>query len=131
MVTPVSRITSHVVPVDTPFLYCIRDLNKMGIYFNNLENALCQMNKKIPIEWKWGYPFVLLNNGEKTLAFCHLIEIELRPLHQRFGKPSAKWLSRVLVRTGYNVDNKILQQMTAVYHQRQLHGKSPGRFKFS
>jgi len=38
--TPLSIITFHVVPADTPFLLCIQDMDKLGAYLQNLENII-------------------------------------------------------------------------------------------
>jgi len=47
--TPLGRITFHVVPANTPFLYCIQDMDKMGVKLDNLANVLIQGTKVIPI----------------------------------------------------------------------------------
>ncbi|KAI0991241.1 hypothetical protein K3495_g16946, partial [Podosphaera aphanis] len=110
--TPVGIINFHVVPTNTPFLFCIQDMDKMGVYLNNIENILLQGNKKVPIIRKWGHPFMLLDQMEQTLAFCHLTEVELRQLHRRFGHPSVHRLSRVLKRAGHKVENGILERLS-------------------
>ena len=38
--TPLGYITFHVVPTNTPFLFCIGDIDKLGVKLNNLENIL-------------------------------------------------------------------------------------------
>jgi hypothetical protein len=38
--TPLSEITFHVVPADTPFLLYIQDMDKLGAYLQNLENTI-------------------------------------------------------------------------------------------
>ena len=47
--TPLGVITFHVVPTNTPFLYYIQDMDRMGVKLDNLENVLIQGNKIIPI----------------------------------------------------------------------------------
>jgi len=38
--TPLGYITFHVIPANTPFLFYIRDINKLGVKLNNLKNIL-------------------------------------------------------------------------------------------
>ena len=32
--------TYNIIPVNTPFLFCIRDINRLGVKLNNLKNML-------------------------------------------------------------------------------------------
>ncbi|UQC73465.1 uncharacterized protein CLUP02_00110, partial [Colletotrichum lupini] len=38
--TPFSNITFYVLLINTPFLYYLRDIDKLRIYFNNINNLL-------------------------------------------------------------------------------------------
>jgi len=38
--TPLGYITFYIIPVNTPFLFCIRDMDKLGVKLNNLKNML-------------------------------------------------------------------------------------------
>ena len=38
--TPLGALTFHVVEADTPFLLLLYDLDKIGVYYNNLTNQL-------------------------------------------------------------------------------------------
>jgi len=60
-----------------------------------------------------------------------LTESELRQLHRRFGHPSVQRLAKVLERAGHQVNSTILEKLTEFCHQCQMHGKAPGRFKFT
>jgi len=40
IVTPIGKITFHVVPADTPFLLCLKDLDDLRVKFDNLEKVL-------------------------------------------------------------------------------------------
>jgi len=110
--TPLGVITFHVVPANTPFLFCIQDMDAMGVKLDNLENVLVQGDKIIPIVRKWGHPWMLLRQPEQSLAWSHLTESELRQLHRRFGHPSVRRLARVLERAGHEVDTKYIQHLT-------------------
>ncbi|UQC76975.1 uncharacterized protein CLUP02_02441, partial [Colletotrichum lupini] len=35
-----SNITFYVLLINTPFLYYLRDINKLRVYFNNINNLL-------------------------------------------------------------------------------------------
>ena len=106
VMTPLGVITFHVVPANTPFLLCIQDMDTMGVRFDNLRNVLLQGHRVIPIICKWGHPWMLLHQPEKSLAWSHLTESELRQLHRRFGHPSVQRLARVLKRAGHDVNTE-------------------------
>ena len=130
--TALGPITFHVVPENTPFLYCIQDMDKMGVKLDNLQNVLVQGKKVVPIVRKWGHPWMLLNRTEETVAHCHLTYAELHQLHRRFGHPSVRRLVRLLERARLNdIDVKSVERLTKFCEQCQLHAKSPGRFKFT
>jgi len=38
--TPIRLITFYIVPANTPFLFCIQDIDKLGVKLDNLENVL-------------------------------------------------------------------------------------------
>ena len=38
--TPLGYITFYVIPINTLFLFCIRDIDKLGVKLNNLKNIL-------------------------------------------------------------------------------------------
>ena len=38
--TPLGYITFYIVPINTPFLFYIRDIDKLGVKLNNLKNVL-------------------------------------------------------------------------------------------
>jgi hypothetical protein len=128
--TPLGIITFHVLPTNTPFLFCIKDMDAMGVELHNLKNVLVQGSRVVPVVRKWGHPWMLLNKLEETVAWSHLTESELRQLHRRFGHPSVRRLSRVLQRAGHEADTKYIKYLTKYCHQCQMNGKSPGRFKF-
>lgn len=129
--TPLGLIEFHVVPANTPFLFCLQDMDAMGVKLDNLQNALIQGDNIVPIVRKWGHPWMLLHQLEQSLAWSHLTETELRQLHRRFGHPSVRRLLKVLQRAGYDVNAKHIQHLTKYCHQCQMHGRSPGRFRFT
>jgi len=129
--TPLGIITFHVVLADTPFLLCLQDIDNLGAYLQNLENIIVQGQKTIQIVRKFGHPFMLLDNHEETLAYCHLTEPELRQLHRRFGHPSVQRLTNLLKQSGHEFQPKTLETITKFCKHCQLNSKAPGRFKFT
>jgi hypothetical protein len=47
--TPFGTICFAVMPTNTPFLLCLADMNRCGIYFNNINNTLVHNGKEYPI----------------------------------------------------------------------------------
>ena len=47
--TPLGYIIFYVVPINTPFLFYIKDINKLGVKLNNFENVLVQGDNQVPI----------------------------------------------------------------------------------
>jgi hypothetical protein len=37
------------LPTNTPFLFCLQDIDRIGIKFDNIENIFIQGNKIIPV----------------------------------------------------------------------------------
>lgn len=129
--TPIGSITFHILPTNTPFLFCLKDMDAMGVELRNKKNVLERGDKRVPIVRKWGHPWMLLHNLEETAAWSHLTESELRQLHRRFGHPSVRRLTRILQRAGHEVNSRCIDYLTKFCHHCQMKGKSPGRFKFT
>ena len=47
--TPLRPITFHIIPENTPFLYCIQDIDRIGVKLDNLQNVLVQGKKVVLI----------------------------------------------------------------------------------
>ena len=138
--TPVGTIEFHVVEADTPFLLCLDDMNKLGVYYNNVKNELVAQTKTIPVILRFGHPFLLWEEGLQSFlqdstsySTSYLTETELRQLHRRFGHPSAARLLQLLKRSGHDdeTSNNSITKLTKFCAHCQKHGKSPGRFKFT
>ncbi|KAJ5379608.1 hypothetical protein N7509_012727 [Penicillium cosmopolitanum] len=129
--TPIGTITFHILPTNTPFLFCLKDMDAMGVELRNKKNVLERGDKRVPIVRKWGHPWMLLHNLEEIAAWSHLTETELRQLHRRFGHPSVRRLTRILQRAGHDVNSQCVDYLTKFCHHCQMKGKSPGRFKFT
>src|SRR5271169_931777 len=95
---------------------------------------------QVPVFRMSGHPWMLLDPVKNLVsqdeeifptAECHLTKTELRQLHRRFGHPSLARLEKVLQRAEQDWDSAELQKITEFCKQCQIHGKSPGRFKFT
>lgn len=128
--SPFGTMEFHVVMSNTPFLLCLRDMDRMGIRFDNLTNQLQQGPTIIPVVRKWGHPWMLLNQPERSIAWNHLTDVELRRLHRRFGHPSVGRLHKVLQQSGNDVEVAALEHLSKFCHHCQMHGAAPSRFKF-
>jgi hypothetical protein len=47
--TPLGNIIFHVLPTNTPFLYCLQDIDRIKVKLDNIQNILVQNKKIIPI----------------------------------------------------------------------------------
>jgi hypothetical protein len=106
--TSFRTIRFAVMPINTPFLLCLADMNRCGVYFNNINNTLVHNGKKHSIVRKWEHSWFLLDNAETTAVHCHFTETELRQLHRRFGYSAAERFCRVLARAKYENVNKFV-----------------------
>lgn len=130
--TPLGKIRFFIVPAPTPALWCLQDMDHLGVRFDNLTNTLVQGTTRIPIIREWGHPWWIIGNRERTLAFCHFTEQELRRLHRRFGHPSARKLWLLLDRTGVkDLSTETLAEINRACRHCQMNEKKPGRFLFT
>ena len=56
---PIDQVEFHIVKVDTSFLLCLVDLDRLKVYFNNVENILISENKAFSVIRRFGHPFFL------------------------------------------------------------------------
>lgn len=87
----------HTVDDDVSILLSIDDMERLGIYFDNLNDSLVHASSIMStfIEKVNGYPFVWWNAN----MTCMMIAVELRRLRHRFGRPSTYKVMNVLVRS--------------------------------
>lgn len=57
--TFIRHIKFHIVQADTSFLFCLADINWLGIYFNNIDNSLVMKSIHIPVIRRFDHPFLL------------------------------------------------------------------------
>ena len=124
--TPISTTNFYVVDTPTPFLFCLKDMDTLGIYLNNITNQLiCQDGKNISIFCKWGHLWFFVNKNNKIAAGIHLTEAELCQVHTCFGHPSVNKLHKLLTRAGHDIEHKNLEMINKFCHYCQIKGKAP------
>jgi hypothetical protein len=57
----IGAVTFHVVDAKIPFLLCLRDMDRLGVYVNNLENAIIIKNsdERVLVVRRFGHIFLL------------------------------------------------------------------------
>lgn len=130
--TPVGTINFHVLETPTPFLLCLADMDRLGVYFNKSTNQLVNKITSIdtPVVRKCGYPWFFLSRKEAAGMF--LTEVELKRLHRRFGHLATDCLHTLLTRVGHDdVNRSVLNGIEKFCHSCQMNNQSPRRFKFT
>jgi hypothetical protein len=53
-------VTFYIVDAKIPFLLCFKDINRLKVYINNLENAIIlKTGKRVLVIRRFGYIFLL------------------------------------------------------------------------
>jgi hypothetical protein len=125
---PLGTVRYHILDAPTPFLFSLHDADRLGAFFNNVQNVIVRKDgTTIPVVRKWGHPFF---NARETNVF--FTESELRQLHRRFGHPRTERLYKLLTEAGHSdVDISVLENLQKFCHLCQTHGQAPRRFKFA
>ena len=135
----IDQIKFHVVRVDTFFLLCLVNLDRLNVYYNNINDILIQAHKQLIIFviCRFEHSFLLWNSVLQNCIIeffscnmCFLIEIELRKLHKRFNHSSIKKLKNFLKRSSHEIDRSILKQLIKYCDLCQKHIKTSKRFWF-
>ena len=57
--TLISNVDFNVIKANTPFLLCLKDIDTLRIYYNNVTNMLITLSVKLLVIRRFGYPFLL------------------------------------------------------------------------
>jgi hypothetical protein len=116
--TLIGEVEFHVMLAKILFLLSLADMDKLGIYFNNLIDRIIISTGEASVVRRFGHPFLLWDIALRsyiTESFtynpCFLISVELRRLHCRFDYSSVGRLKNVLERAGHDVDHNILEYL--------------------
>ena len=81
---PIEAVTFHIIQVNTPFLLCLADIDKLGVFFNNITNELVQSNHSYPIVRRYGHAFLPWYTSAYSVVTesldqnpCYLTDVEL------------------------------------------------------
>jgi hypothetical protein len=102
----------HVIKTDISFLLSLANMNRLKVYFNNIENILFMIikNRDLSIIRRFDHDFLLWKNFLHfyitqffEFNLCYLIDVELRQLHRRFDHSFIKKLHDLLKRSDHDV----------------------------
>ncbi len=135
--TSFGLVEFHVIRADTPFLLSLADMDRLKVYFNNVENLLVDKMKISSVIRRFGHDFLLWKNSLHSYITqffefnsCYLTDVELRQLHRRFGHSFTLKLHDLLERSGHEVEKAVLKKLTKFCTFCQKYAKSSERFKF-
>jgi hypothetical protein len=129
----------HVIKADISFLLSLADMNRLKVYFNNVENLLVDKIKISSIIKRFDHDFLLWKNSYFLhfyitqffeFNFCYLIDVELRSLHRRFDHSFITKLHDLLERSNHEVEKAVLNKLTKFCTFCQKYAKFSERFKF-
>ena len=130
-------IVFHIVQINTSFLFCFVDMDKLGAFFNNIINQLVQSNRFHPVIRRYGHAFFAWYISAFNITIesldhnsCFLTDVELRRLHRRFGHSFVRRLQHVLERSDHEFEIKALEHLIKYCEHCQKHEKSSDRFSF-
>jgi hypothetical protein len=118
--TLIELIKFHVIKTDTLFLLSLADMNRLKVYFNNVENLLVDTIKVLSVIKRFDHDFLLWKNFYFLhlyitqffeFNFCYLIDVELRQLHRRFDHSSTLKLPDLLERFDHEVKKVALKKL--------------------
>lgn len=127
--TQFGDVEFHVMETSTPFLLCLRDMDRCSVRFDNLINYIIKGDVYVPIIRKCGHPWFFTDIKEAPEMF--MTDVEMRRLHRRFSHPTVDRLHKLLDQAGHNVDHEALAEIERFYHHCQMHKQAPRCFKFT
>lgn len=122
----------HVVTADVSLLLELPDMDRLGIFFNNLEDLLVNAlyEKTVSTTCLFGHAFIRW----KPHMNCHFTELELRGIHRRFGHSSTQKLYKLLNRAALDAVHtgtyETIRKIERACHSCQVNSQRPHRFKF-
>jgi hypothetical protein len=136
--TSFELVKFHVIKANTLFLLSLADMNRLKVYFNNVENLLVDKIKISSIIRRFDHDFLLWKNSYflhsyivQSLNFnlCYLTDVKLRQLHRQFDHSFITKLHDLLKRSNHDVKKAVLKKLTKFCTFCQKHAKSSERFK--
>ena len=138
-------MTFYVVPVLTLFLIYLKNIDNLGVKFDNLRNILIQeranRTKEIPIFRRFGYPWIytdprktLVSPPESTSnrpSYSYLTATEILRIYRRFSYLSTQRFHKILKQANYNINYEELKRLVKYCEQYQKNPRTLIRFKFN
>jgi hypothetical protein len=127
--TLIGIIIFHVLEAPTLFLICLRNMNRLKVYFNNTTNEIAFANGRLraSIIRKWGHFWFFVSKLESVVFFT---DGKLKRLYRRFGHPATDKLCTLLERAGHKDHREALIVIEKFCYYCQIKSPKPRRFKF-
>jgi hypothetical protein len=61
--TPIDRVQFYIVDANTPFLLCLTDIDKLQMYYNNIQDVLVTCTREVSVVRCFGHAFLLCNSS--------------------------------------------------------------------
>ncbi len=130
------------IKTNTSFLLSLADMNRLKVYFNNVENILFMIikNRNLSIIKRFDHDFLLWKNSYFLHSYitqsfnsnlCYLIDVQLRQLHKRFEHSFIMKLHDLLKPFDHEVKKTALKKLTKFCTFCQKYAKSSERVKFT
>jgi hypothetical protein len=116
IITPIGKIVFHILDASIPFLFSLKDMDRLKVYLNNVTNEIISTNgkRRAPVIRKWGHPWFFTSKLKNAL---YLTDVKLKRLHRRFGHPATNRLCKLLKRAGHKKHRSKLEEIEKFCHQ--------------
>jgi hypothetical protein len=130
----------HVIKTDTFFLLNLADMNRLKVYFNNVENLLINKIKILSIIKRFNHDFLLLKNSFSLhlfiiqflkFNFCYLTDVKLRQLHRSCDHLFTLKIHDLLKQFDHEMKKAVLKKLIKFCIFCQKYVKLSERFKFT
>jgi hypothetical protein len=116
--TSFELVKFHVIKANTFFLLSLADMNRLKVYFNNVENLLVDKIKTSSVIRRFDHDFLLWKtflHSYITQFFefnlCYLTDVELHQLHGRFDHSFTSKLHDLLEQFDHEVKKIVLKKL--------------------
>jgi hypothetical protein len=113
--TPIGKIIFHIFDAFIPFLFSLKDMDRLKVYLNNVTNEIVFTDgkRRASVIRKWGYPWFFISKLESAL---YLTDVELKRLYRRFGHPAIDRFCKLLERAGHEKHRNELEKIEKFCH---------------
>jgi hypothetical protein len=120
--TPFGTINFHLLPTDTPFLLCLKDMDELSIKFDNLENTLVQGELKVPVVRRFGHAWLDLHHLLRHIQKPKATKVTQLYYQSRFDtcQTTLALIARSLLDTSGEIDSQFYSDLNES-QLRQLH----------